>query len=401
MNTLVKNICLGFGAMVITTGAFAQKSKITDAALSRRTALEEKADGKNERAMELLLKAKESIDAAAAHVDTKNNQKMFYYKGDIYAQLAMLIVTDPKKTDKSEASGYIEESIAALTSGFPLGKKYKSQITETVANNRGTYNQLAIMAYDNGMYEGAAKAYETQAKFASCIDMIDSNAYYMAGASYYGASKFELAGPLFEKAVEINYNMPKSAEFASSSYRSAKQYDKAKAIISKARQEFPTHKGLLLESVNTSIDMGDSEGAETALNEAIAKDPNNKLLYYNIGYIYIDLKKNEKAEEALQKALEIDPSYSDAQYQLGAHLVGWAGDLQTAAKQTKEGDENYKIWMDQSTEIFKRAIIPLENYIEANPNEKAVLNILFQIYRSIDNSEKALEYKRRADAIAD
>lgn len=395
MNTLVKNMCLALGVVTITTGAFAQKSKITDAALSRRSALEAKNKGNLEKAKELLLNAKGSIDMAAAHADTKNNQKMFYYKGDIYALLAEI------STDKTESEAFIKESTQALTSGYALGKKYKSQITETVDNNRAIYNGIAAKAFDSENYANAADAYGKQSKFADCINMIDSNAMYMAGASYYGASNFESAAPYFENAMAVGYNMPKSAEFASSSYRSAKQYDKAKAIIAKAREAYPTHKGLLLESVNTSIDMGDSEGAETALNEAIAKDPNNKVLYYNIGYIYIDLKKNDKAEAALQKALEIDPNYADAQYQLGAHLVGWAGDLQTAAKKTQDGDDNYKIWMDQSTEIFKRAIIPLENYIKTYPNEKAVLNILFQIYRSLDNSEKALEYKKRADAIAE
>jgi Tfp pilus assembly protein PilF len=48
---------------------------------------------------------------------------------------------------------------------------------------------------------------------------------------------------------------------------------------------------------------------------------------------------------------------------------------------------------------YKRALVPLERYIAKNPNDKDVLNILFQINRSLGNSEKALEYKKRADAI--
>jgi len=40
----------------------------------------------------------------------------------------------------------------------------------------------------------------------------------------------------------------------------------------------------------------------------------------------------------------------------------------------------------------------LEKYIVSFPKDKQVLNILYQIYRSLDNSAKALEYKKRADA---
>ena len=55
--------------------------------------------------------------------------------------------------------------------------------------------------------------------------------------------------------------------------------------------------------------------------------------------------------------------------------------------------------MKQSDDTYARALIPLEKYIIAFPNDKAVLNILFQIHRSLGNSDKALEYKKRAEGI--
>ena len=155
---------------------------------------------------------------------------------------------------------------------------------------------------------------------------------------------------------------------------------------------------MLLELVNTNIESGDAAGAEKALNDAIATDPNNKQLHYTIGTIYIDLKENAKAEQALRKALEIDPNYQDAQYQLGAHLVTWAGDLKMEADGLKFGDPNYNKLKKQSDETYQRAVEPLEKYITSNPNDKPVLNILFQLHRNLGNTEKALEYKKRYDA---
>jgi Tfp pilus assembly protein PilF len=165
------------------------------------------------------------------------------------------------------------------------------------------------------------------------------------------------------------------------------------------RKKYPNDRDLLLELVNINIDAGDAAGAEAALNEAISTDPNNKQLHYTIGTIYIDLKEYEKAENALNKALEIDPNYADALYQLGAHLVTWAGETKTAANQLKFGDPSYNKMIEDSEATYKRALIPLEKYIEKSPNDKDVLNILFQLNRSLGNSEKAMEYKKRADAI--
>jgi len=203
----------------------------------------------------------------------------------------------------------------------------------------------------------------------------------------------------YEKVAEVNYRGTTSAILASSAYRKTKNLEKAKEVIANARKINPSDKGLLLELVNTNIDAGDAAGAEKALADAIATDPNNKQLHYTIGTINIDLKENEKAEESLNKALEIDPDYADAQYQLGAHLVTWAGNISTEANQLKFGDPNYNKLLTKSKDTYSRAVIPLEKYISNFPKDKAVLNILFQIQRNLGNSEKAIAYKKRAEAL--
>jgi Tfp pilus assembly protein PilF len=55
--------------------------------------------------------------------------------------------------------------------------------------------------------------------------------------------------------------------------------------------------------------------------------------------------------------------------------------------------------LKEADDIYKRALIPLEKYIAKNPNDKDVLTILFQLHRSLGNTEKAIEFKKRADAI--
>ena len=143
----------------------------------------------------------------------------------------------------------------------------------------------------------------------------------------------------------------------------------------------------------------DPAGAEALLNEAIQKDPTNKVLFLTIGSIYIDLKQNEKAEEAFNKALAIDPEYQDALYQLGATLVNWGGAVIAKTNDMKYNDPKVKVLEKQSNEIFTRAIEPLEKYVAKNPNEKSVLTILSQLYRNLGNMEKSEGYKARAKAL--
>ncbi|MFT5581576.1 MAG: tetratricopeptide (TPR) repeat protein [Psychromonas sp.] len=207
-----------------------------------------------------------------------------------------------------------------------------------------------------------------------------------------------MAAANYASLAKVGFKGATTYSLASNAFRKAGKADEAKAVVAEGRKLYPSDRDLLLELVNINIDEGNAEGAEAALAAAIATDPNNKQLHYTIGTIYIDLKENEKAEKALEKALSIDPDYIDAQYQLGAHLVSWAGNMKDEANQLKFGDAKYDVMMAQSEELYKKALVPLEKYIATAPNDKAVLTILFQLQRSLGNSEKALEYKKRADA---
>jgi tetratricopeptide (TPR) repeat protein len=253
--------------------------------------------------------------------------------------------------------------------------------------------------YKYEKYKEAAEACELLLKLSDVVGQVDTSTIYFTGICFEKAMMYEKAGDKYSQAARYSYKVPSAYARASGNYRLAGKRDMAKAIISEGRKKFPTDRDLLLELVNISIDEGDNAGAEAALAAAIATDPNNKVLYYTIGTIYSQLKQNDKAEASLNKALEIDPQYDDAMYQLGAVLVTWAGETKTAANQLKFGDARYDSMLKEADDIYKRALIPLEKYIAKNPNDKDVLTILFQLHRSLGNTEKAIEFKKRADAI--
>jgi tetratricopeptide (TPR) repeat protein len=48
------------------------------------------------------------------------------------------------------------------------------------------------------------------------------------------------------------------------------------------------------------------------VNEALKNDPNNKVLYFNLGVTSANSNKLDEAEKNYKKAIEIDPNYFDA-----------------------------------------------------------------------------------------
>ena len=428
MNMIIKNLGLAAGVLLMTTNTFGQKKNETSAAVERGKALIAMQKQDVDEAIKFFLSAKKYIDLAEAHVDTKERQKTLWLVGDIYSQL---VVLGEAKQDKDliASLGGSKEAMTraqqALKKAFPKGKKHKDDIIGTVDQNRIIMNKMANINYKSENYTAAADFYAGQASFADCIDMIDTNAIYNAAISYDKAEQYSAAIPMYLQLAELNHNGTQCYVLASAAYRKTGDIDRAKALISEAREANPTDKDLLLEVVNTSIEEGDAAGAEKALAGAIDQDPNNKQLHYTIGTIMIDLGNKafkaqkadgvssedaaahkatgnsyfEKAEASLQKALDIDPDYVDAQYQLGAHLVEWAGAINTEASKVDPDDRlTYEVMKAKSKQTYSKALAPLEKYIASYPNDKAVLTILFQIHRSLGDSAKALEYKKRADA---
>lgn len=401
MKNKVAKTSLIASALIISASTFAQKKNETSAAVEFKNKYQmSMATGDVEGAKKALIAAKGFIDLAAEHVETKESPKTLYYKGEIYANFLILGMQSMDTTFmKIGGEDALDVAIVAYKKGFDVSDKFDGEIKDAVNQKKALLDPYSNMMYKNNMFKEAAELYMTQADLSNAISEIDSTSIFNGSLCFEKGSEFIKAAEGYEKLARIGYKGTTTYVLASSAYRKGGDIEKARAIVAEGRKKHPSDRDLLLELVNTNIDAGDAAGAEAALNEAITKDPNNKQLHYTIGTIYIDLKENEKAEKALNKSLEIDPDYADALYQLGAHLVTWAGDTKTAANQLKFGDPNYNKMLQQADDIYKRALVPLEKYIAKSPNDKDVLTILFQLNRSLGNTEKALEYKKRADAI--
>lgn len=399
-NRLQKSVLIT-GALILSTVSIAQKKNETSAAVEFKTKYQPAlAGGDIETAKKSLIAAKGYIDLAAVHPETSESPKTLWLKGEIYSNFIILGgQTGDTVFGKLAGEDALDVAVASFKKGYDISDKFDEDIKLSVYEKHGMIDMGATMLYNNNMFNEAAELYQIEVKFLEAIGEMDTTAMFNSSLCYDKAGNYAKAAEGYSKLAKAGYRGATCYSLASGAFRKNGQIEEAKAIISEGRKKYPTDRELLLDLVNINIDAGDAAGAEIALSEAIAADPNNKQLYYTIGTIYIDLKQNEKAEAALNKALEIDPEYTDAMYQLGAHLLSWARQTNTDASNLKNGDPNFNIMIQKADEIFKRAITPLEKFIVKFPNDKDVLTILSQLYRSIGDTTKSEEYKKRADAL--
>ncbi|MGM0479162.1 MAG: hypothetical protein ACQERC_08045, partial [Bacteroidota bacterium] len=69
------------------------------------------------------------------------------------------------------------------------------------------------------------------------------------------------------------------------------------------------------------------------------------------------------------------------------------------ANQMDFNNPDYQPTIDKSDEMYQKAIDPFETYIELDPKNTGVLQVLFQVHKRAGNTEKAIEYKEKKEEI--
>ncbi|MDX1653252.1 MAG: tetratricopeptide repeat protein [Brumimicrobium sp.] len=377
----------------------AQNSNVVSAAIEYKKYPSAFYQGQFDEAKKILLEAKKYIDPAMEHEDTKADEKAHYYNAVINFGLAELSGMEGNEDLKEFQS---EETMQEIKKSLKIAyesRKFKKDVEDFVGEKVGMAMNYGKMMFENKNYAGAFMAF--------------------AGA-------YELEGMLGKENEEMKTNAIISAKNEVAKLKNEGKTEEALKFIESVLEQFPKNTDLAIEGVNISLDQGNLDRAESFFNKAAENDPQNKLLFSSMGSIYLSnadksyekldsMKVTDpsypelaarveemysKAEKNLKRAIEIDPQYKDAAYNLGVLYLSRGEKLAKKARQMDLEDPNYSATLEKSEEMYKKAIDPLEIFIAQEPNNAGVLNVLFQVHKRAGNTEKAIEYKKRADAAA-
>ena len=372
-NIMKKQLLLAGLSLILSTAAFAQKKNVTDAILLMRkyNPMGELAANKK-----TVTDAKNFIDLAAANPETAEDFKTHLYRAQIYYSLNEIAQLEAMSSgsaiDQAAAKANKEVAMASFKKVLEDPKKSWTSDAQNYINGRvdNVFN-AGIVAYNAKKYEAAADAF---------------------------IAAHEIKSYLGEDFKDAEVNTSLAANYAVEDYLAAKKYDEAIAFASRVSEAMPQNIDILISLVNINLQKGDVAATEKFINKALELDPNNKQLYYVLGTSYMDKKENEKATGALQKALEIDPTYNEALYQLGAHLYNLAVEKRNATIELDYKDPKAAQLEAEAMNLFKQALAPLEQYATQNPEDRAILDILYKTNMKLGNIEKAQEYKKRLDS---
>ena len=388
-------------ALGLSFSIHAQKSNVVSAAVEYKKYDRAFMSGDVNEAKKVLMNCKEYIDPAMEHEQTKEDPKAHYYNGKIHFGLMVLSAMAPEDEElqhfQNEETQAIYEESLKLAHGH---RKFKRDVEDFVNQWAGMSTTAASQAFENedyvSAYAGFAAAYDLQ-------QIID------------------------EQDESMRNNALVSAQNALIKMKEAGEQEEALAFIEETKELFPKNTDLAIQGVNIALDQGDLEKAERFFNTAAEADPENIVLFTSMGSIFlgyadglteelkqIDVtdssyavkaekaeKMYEKAEKNLVRAREIDPNDVDAAYNLGVLYLGKADKIALRANNMSFDDPRYESTVEESEEMYKKAIEPLETYIQEDPENAGVLHVLFQVHRKAGNTEEALEYKRRSEEAAE
>ena len=168
--------------------------------------------------------------------------------------------------------------------------------------------------------------------------------------------------------------------------------EKAISAIKEAREINPDNVNLLLSEADLYMRLGNQVKFKALMQEAIIKDPDNAILYYNLGVINVEQGLLEEGMEYYKKSLELDPTYSATYLNLvGLILDGEATlveEMNEIATSNKRSDfERYDELKEEREKLYKSCLPYLEKLIEIDPTNIEALKTAKNIYYTVGDNE--------------
>ncbi|MBW3518005.1 lipopolysaccharide assembly protein LapB [Flavobacterium sp. NKUCC04_CG] len=181
-------------------------------------------------------------------------------------------------------------------------------------------------------------------------------------------------------------------------YHQEGKYEEAEKALIEARKADPSDMNLLLTQMDMYLKSNNMGKYEELAKEALAKNPNDDVLLYNLGVTSYQAKKYTEAQQYYEKAIAINPKSENAYLNLAIlklmpdeGLTNKMNALGMSAQDNKKYDELKK----EKERIYKSAIPDLKKVLSINPNNEEAIGTLKGIYKALEmkNELKALESK--------
>jgi tetratricopeptide (TPR) repeat protein len=201
-------------------------------------------------------------------------------------------------------------------------------------------------------------------------------AWFYVGDALQKGKKFEEAIDAYERSISANPKIYGSYNNLSELYRIKGRYDKAIAVMDKAKAQFPGDSTVFV-NLSWYYSLSDQHPkAIAAAQEAIKLDSSNSMGYTNLCRAYNDMDLYTQAVTTCNKALELNPGDGETNFYLGRALD--------------------KLKRPNAAASYKKAVDGLLKFTAENPEYSDGFYLLGNAYFATEQQEKAVEAYKKA-----
>jgi len=372
------------------------------------------------------VKAKQAIDEACAHEETKNNAKAWYLKGFIYSEMA-------RKSEFADMSTELnEQAFIASRKSMELDKekKYQNDNERALLNVCLKYFNTGVEYYDKGMEDGSKPAFKKALyffdKYFEAFDLLGpekkemtdflarngiahNDIYGYAGLAAHSSDDLEGAKKYYSKIVELKANDPVTYINYSKILFDEGNIDGAIKVIETARDEWPGNEDFTLTELNIYLKARRLEEYAEKLEEAKLDHPDNSNIFGTLAHAYSYLHKNsvakgetakaaeyrKKAEQNYIKAISLGTDNKKLLYKLNFNLglLYYNPGVELHNKAIDSKDENKILeYKKEYNDLFEKALVYFKNAFEIDNQDKELVNCFIKIYMIQEDHARMNEF---------
>ena len=189
--------------------------------------------------------------------------------------------------------------------------------------------------------------------------------------------------------------------------------DLAEAAIKEAREIQPDDVSLLLNEADLYIRISNNSDNDedrllyrnkfkTLMEKAIELDPDNGILYYNLGVIYAEQGELALAKEKYSQAIKLIPDYVDAYLNLVSVILEdevSIVDEMNSLGNSKKDNLRYDELKVKREDLYRECVPLLEELLNVSPTNIDALNTLKNIYGVLGNNEAFMKIKAKIEEL--
>ena len=164
--------------------------------------------------------------------------------------------------------------------------------------------------------------------------------------------------------------------------------EEAITALEEARKENPEDVNLIMTEAQLYIDLDRMDKFEELMKEAVKLDPNNSLLFYNLGVINGNAGKYDEAIDYYKKAIELKSDYRDAYLNLGFIYLNKRVPIVNEMNENLSNAKKYEALEVKMNDLNREALPYLEKADSLKRSFDTVKNLV-NIYDTLGMSAKA------------